>query len=244
MSRFAALKSDDDNENEEDYSDAGTPLDMLKPQYSIKRILEIYKDAPKGLNSIGDQIKKLDSIFVRASQAPECFSFKPPTSEINSTIYLPGKTQTKQNPVQQPKKGQQKTKQQQPKKQQVPPPVSQTSIKPLPKYDESGTMWLYKDPVDHVLGPYPSAKMREWFENRYFDKTLLVRQYNAEGRFQTIAATFPDISMAFRDVVKPKNVDEQQDSSENEMKKNSDTLFSFALSAKEENEIAELLKLK
>jgi hypothetical protein len=250
MSRFAALKSDESFENEEESSDSqpniDDPLCKLTPQYSVQKILGIYEEAPKDFNLISDEINKFDSVFVRTAQAPECYSFTPPTSEINSTVYLPGKGTQRQNVLQQQRKGQPKPRQQPVKKQTIQISGNQTNatFRPLHKFDESSSMWLYKDPVDHILGPYPSYKMREWFEKRYFDKTLLIRQVNVEGKFQSVASTFPDISMAFKYDTKVKKMDIESDPVVGKVQCDADTLFSFSLSEERKNEIAELLKLK
>ena len=105
MSMFAALKSDDSEEN---YIEELPSLEKLTPQYTIQQILNLYKDSPKDPNLIGEsyQQKKFEKLFVKGAQPPECFSFKPPSSEINSPIFLgssSGKNFQRQNQQQQKK---------------------------------------------------------------------------------------------------------------------------------------------
>ena len=287
MSMFAALKSDDSEEN---YIEELPSLEKLTPQYTIQQILNLYKDSPKDPNLIGEsyQQKKFEKLFVKGAQPPECFSFKPPSSEINSPIFLgssSGKNFQRQNQQQQKKqqkgqqKGQQNSNQNQRKqqnsqplsitintRQQKEPPIQDahkelshnenTSIKQKkiliqPQYIQhveklkvreynptEGIMWFYKDPVDNILGPFSSAKMKEWLDCRYIDKTLLIRQANLEGKFQSIAATFPDISKAFSDdfAVSPQPTQTTR--------KETNSLFSFDLTEDEEATLSQQMKIK
>ena len=333
MSRFAALRlgEDDESENEEEESpQLQSPFDKLTPQYSFEQIINLYATSPKDPNLIGDSFKskKFENIFVRNTQPPECNSFTPPASEINSTIYLPGKNFQRQGPQQNQKKGtkvqpkaqqfqqqnqncqnhkkqsplnitintnqgnanhQQKNQHPRPQKSnekvQKPQnhnqnlqPESQTQtnstnseitanhskiekppsqpqhiqqqdqVKTQKYNEEQGIMWYYKDPVDNVLGPYPSSKMKEWFDCRYIDKSLLVRQADVEGKFQSIATIFPDLSQAFRDEVKQKREISFSNpsvvSSQTTMKKDVNALFAFSLNEDEENRLIEEMKLK
>jgi hypothetical protein len=58
--------------------------------------------------------------------------------------------------------------------------------------------------MDQTLGPYTSRKMREWFDKRYFDPTLLIQSGGSDAPFAPILTVFPDISTAFAEDAAPK----------------------------------------
>lgn len=148
MSRFAALRDEDENDQSDDETPATELTKHLSPQYTIKEILDMY---PNCTNESPPQEATLyENIFISECQPPECNTFQPPSSEINSPPYVQNNKQTPRNfqsnqtrrPVRNQARGRN---------------VVVTNTSP----EECGQAWLYRDPMDHVIGPYSSARMKE-----------------------------------------------------------------------------------
>ena len=316
MSRFAALKSEDEEKEDENFSG---PLEKLAPQYSFSEIISFYNDSPKNPDLIRENFRNkfYEDIFVESPIPPECNSFTPPKSEINSPLFLsPQKLNQRQNQQQNNKKGQkanqkqhqsQNANQQNQRKNQhqntstVSITLNQQQQKDAPQWNKhqnktptitigntkqdiskeneikidfvqkqsnlqpihiqqtetpkiwkdninESIMWYYKDPFDNILGPFPSDKMREWLEFRFIDKTLLIRQANIQGKFQSISSTFPDISNAFRNLnYRPSDINFNSSQGVNTDFQNSkdvSSLFSLNLTESEESDLSIQMKIK
>jgi hypothetical protein len=171
-------------------------------QYLIDDLLKLSKG---GATSGSGDASRFDNVYIKNAQSPECTHFHPPQSEINSLIYLNGgkspaqrsapgsglrRTGVPRNPVpSRPKKPGQ--------------PAKATDWHMDESDDDIGVGWFYKDPMDQTLGPYTPRKMREWFDKKYFDSTLLVQLGTSDGPFAPICAIFPDLANAFNDDVPP-----------------------------------------
>ncbi|KAH0787294.1 GYF domain containing protein [Histomonas meleagridis] len=203
-SKFSVLRDDDESNDSDVSSDSGEPNKYL---YTIPQILSYY-EASKNYPP-PPEITHFENVFVSKPQAPECATFTPPKSEINSTIYLntSGKTSRRTNRPNRNRKGND----------------SHTEFSQNEPIEED-LQWYYKDPMDHIVGPYSSSTMRNWLLNkRYIDSSLLVKKVSDEN-FEPISTLFPDINKAFADnKVKP----QATNNSINEKSQN--TLFAFSL---------------
>ena len=206
-SKFSVLREDDSNESEDSLEDTE------KYQYSIPELLSFYESSI----SIPPPAKVQEyDVFVSTPQKPACIMFTPPKSEIKSTIYL--------NPS---------TIKAVPRRSQRQPQRSRKN------FDQSGaandedagvTMWYYIDPMDHVVGPYPSAMMKDWLDRKYIDSTLMVKDINSNEDFQEISQLFPDLSQAFIDGKgNENNFNQSQNEDEDDKEKKHTTLFSFSV---------------
>lgn len=185
---FAALR---DEASEDDPG-----FEWLSPQYSIQEILS-YAKSPASAQ-IPAELQKHENIFAREVQEPEFMTFKPPQSEINSVAYINvGKQQRNVQIPQNPKRASSTQR------------VTQKDIKgrkQMTKHEEvkieeleerEGPCWYYRDHMDTIMGPYSSKRMREWFNGRYFDSTLLIRPAGSDEAFKPIEVVFSDIAHAF-----------------------------------------------
>ena len=177
MSRFAALRDDDDNTGS-DSSPEAPEFERLSPQYTIQEILDVAKSDVPGPPT---ELNQYQNFFQKDAQSPEISTFSPPKSDINSKN-CPTSKQTARRPNRATRGG--KT-------------SSQRSDDG--ETEDLGACWFYKDPMDRVIGPYPSKRMREWLDRKLINGDLLIRSAAAEGRFQPICVTFPDLSRAFAD---------------------------------------------
>ncbi|KAH0790414.1 hypothetical protein GPJ56_005710 [Histomonas meleagridis] len=203
-SKFSVLRDDDESLESDSSSDTGG---ALQHHYTIPQILDYYNVAKN--YPPPPEITKFENVFVRKPQDPECFMFTPPKSEINSTIYFnpSGKTSRRGNRSNRNRRGNESH-------------ADTSQNEPT----EEDVLWVYKDPMDHIVGPYLSRTMRSWLLNkRYIDSSLLVKKLSDEF-FQPISVLFPDINKAF-ELDKPTS---QSNNSLNE-EKNQNTLFAFSL---------------
>lgn len=204
-SKFSVLREDDSNESEDSLEDTE------RYQYTIPELLSYYDAAV----AIPPPAKAQEfDVFVSTPQKPACKLFTPPKSEINSTIYL--------NPA---------TIKAPPRRTQRQPQRSKKGADAAGAAgdDDAGvTMWCYKDPMDHVVGPYPSAMMRDWLDRKYIDASLLVRDVSSGEEFQEISRLFPDMSQAFVDRKGHAACGESQNEEDEDKERRQTTLFSFA----------------
>jgi hypothetical protein len=191
MSRFAVLREDEPDDPDDETS-ACEPLSRLTPQYSISDVLKFYKSGAQLPPPA--ELPHYDHVFLKDAQSPECSTFRPPQSEINSPFFLSGGKQ--------PSRSFQNSGTRRsisPRNQAQPRPKRPAPSRPADTHDfdeEVGLMWFYKDPMDQVMGPYSSRRMREWFDKKYFDATLPI-VVGGGSTFQPIANVFPDLSLAF-----------------------------------------------
>jgi hypothetical protein len=172
MSRFAVLRDDDDDDDtSEPYEPDAFP--HLSPRYTREEILAVHQSACDAPPPAG--LPRFANVFAPDFQPPECGSFRPPTSDINSQAYRGGRGPSK------------------------PPTRGPDERPPSEPERDLGGLWFYKDPMDRVIGPFPSARMREWLDRRVIDATLLVRPAASDGKFQRIFVLFPDLAAAFSD---------------------------------------------
>jgi len=61
----------------------------------------------------------------------------------------------------------------------------------------SETWWYYMTPEGAIYGPFEAGKMRQWYLYKFFDDTVLVREGDQDGEFQSIAELFPKLDYAF-----------------------------------------------
>lgn len=169
MSRFAALRDDDDNTA----SDSSPEIERLSPQYSMQDILDVSKtDVPPP----PPELSQFQNFFCKDAQSPEITTFVPPKSEINSKNCPTAKQGLRRRFGRGSKTGQREDL----------------------ELEELGPCWYYKDPMDRVIGPYPSKRMREWLDRKLIDAALPIRSASSpEGRFQPISVVFPDLARAF-----------------------------------------------
>ncbi|OHT07308.1 hypothetical protein TRFO_24569 [Tritrichomonas foetus] len=192
MSRFAALRDDDGDNGSDEYIEPSDAFEKLTPQYTIQEILNLYK------SSINEppppEIMRYENVFIQDPQTPECSSFHPPKSEINSTIYLNanGKNQNRRN-TRTPQRGG-RGKPNAVNEKRADSQNNQSNDEPE---EDLSQLWYYKDPLDCIVGPYTSHQMQEWLEKRYIDASLPIRNAASEARFQPISVIFQDTSKAF-----------------------------------------------
>ena len=228
MSRFDGLIDDDEEEEEEteeeSYSEYN-PLEKKPPTFSPQQIFDSYQFSSS--SEPPQEIKTYNNIYVAETLKPECLTFKPPKSDINSTIFLPGKSNTPPN-----------TKTRNPKSRSKKSSVNNASnvslntnlVKPFQqeKGTEDSEMWVYKDQFDKIIGPFSSQKMRDWFNKGFIDSTLLVRLASLSVPFQPISFVFPDLSKAFLQA-KPSKGNRNNVLQEDFTNSNLTTLFSFSV---------------
>lgn len=176
MNNFAALCDDDDTG-----SDSGAGVGHLSPQYTMQEVLDHARTAgakpPHGLT-------KFRNAYTATPQEPECNTFTPPKSEINSTLFNTGKLERKRTSRTQPTRGGR----------------TASTRQTEPNMEELGQCWFYKDPTGKVLGPYPSRRMKDWLDRRMIEPSLLIRVAGGDGPFQPISEVFPESGRAFADV--------------------------------------------
>jgi len=149
----------------------------IYPRYSIQQIIQLYQTS----SSDCCELSRFPFIYVKEFLKPECFTFDPPQSEINSTIYLSGKNPKQTSQANLPRKSQRGF-----------PKMKRENSKPMdsiksPAEDENEITWWYKDNFDNVIGPYPYSKLHEWFGKRYFDSNLMVCLSNSDDKFQPLS---------------------------------------------------------
>lgn len=172
MNNFAVLRDDD----------IGSDSGHLSPQYTMQEVLDQAgapgnKVAPPGLT-------KFRNAYTANPQEPECSTFTPPKSEINSTLFLAntGKVERKRTGrTQSTRTGK---------------GLGGQSERDI---DELGPCWFYQDPTGRIMGPYPSQRMKEWLDRRMIESSLLIRQAGTDSPFQPISVVFPEIGSAFAD---------------------------------------------
>ncbi|KAH0794044.1 GYF domain containing protein [Histomonas meleagridis] len=213
MSMFSSLRDGDDSS---DSSSADTS-DKDKLQYTIEEILDLYESSKK--TSPPADLMKYQNVFENEPQKPESMTFTPPKTEINSTIYLnPSGKQSTRRPQMQSQKNSRRWSGESPNNELLPNDSDMSSM----------TFWNYKDPMDQIVGPYPSSVMREWLNKRYIDSSLLIQKADSnDHNFQPISVVFPDISKAFCE--EKTNINNSSNSDTTQQKKQT-TLFSFSLS--------------
>ena len=187
-----------------------------KPKYSIEEILEVFKTM-KFNNFYYDNSK----IFIEQILDPVIFHFNPPITEINSTYYLNKSNLNKRTSKfsSKPKKNLSNLK---------------NSLNQNNNDQEKPILWIYKDHCDHVIGPFTTEKMREWYLKKYFDKNLQIKIFNTQNNFLTIEEYFFDIEPFIENLDKKKI----------NLLDNNKKLFSLNLNENEEEEIKIQLKLK
>jgi hypothetical protein len=155
--------------DDDDLSDGVDSLHHLSPQYTRDEIIAFHQSASD--SPPPTSLAKFTHVFTADFQPLECAAFRPPASGINSPAYQPRGRQPK-------------------------PPVRPPGREP--DVDLTGC-WVYKDPMDRTIGPFPARRMREWLGRRLIDATLLVRPAASDGKFQRISVLFPDLASAFSD---------------------------------------------
>jgi hypothetical protein len=179
-------------------SGKGDSLPRRSPQYSIDEVLTLFK--PISAAPSPDSAR-FDNVFVESSQPPECGHRHPPQSEINPVIHVDGvKSQGQRS-------GQSSGSRRSSNSRSAPSRSKRSSLdaKSTDGEEDLGQVWYYKDPMDQIVGPYSSRRMKEWFDKRYFDATLLIQSGASDGPFLPVSAFFPELANAFNEDSPPRS---------------------------------------
>ena len=206
MNRFAALLTSSDDDDDTD-----SPLQRLSPQYTFQEILALFN--PSKISPASFELTQYENVSSRDILQPECSTFTPPKSDINSPPIQPNQNQKRtQNPQNSPQKRGTK---QSPKQKQK--PIEKTSVQPilhqnLHQFTEEELLiaWYYKDPTGYILGPYLASDMKQWLEKRLLHPSFLVCQGSKTGVFQPISTIFPDLTRAFEVPLSEEKIDIQK----------------------------------
>ena len=239
MSRFAGLMSSNSDEEESD-----SPLRMLSPNYTFEQILDSYKNS--NISQPPSEVLQYENIYSREALTPECNSFKPPTSDINSPPLQPNlnnnqgkRAQNSQNSSQK-RTGKQNMRQRQKSGEFNQNMQNLVSAQQLSD-EELANSWYYMDPTGYILGPYPSSMMKQWFDKHLLSPSLKVCQGSKTGVYNSISSLFSDMNHVFENQTNDRPIDkiEIQKPIHIETRirteKKMSTLFSFSIDEKDDD---------
>ena len=238
MSRFAGLMSSNSDEEESD-----DPLQMLTPSYTFQQILSSFK--PQNISQALPEVLQYENIYSKEILAPECNTFKPPTSDINSPPIQPNSNNNQTKRTQNTQNSNQKRTGKQNARQRQKSGEFNTNIQNLVSSqqlsdEELANSWYYMDPTGFVLGPYPSSLMKQWYDKHLLNPSLLVCQGSKNGVYSTISSLFSDTNHVFEnqydrtidriEIQKPIHIEARI-----RPEKKMTTLFSFSIDEKDDD---------
>lgn len=160
--------------------------------YTEQQILERFSVFQVQCGFPNDEV--IESVLIDDIQPPVCYSYTPPTSDINpSPFAAQNKPHNKAGLV--PRKTDRRN-----KKAQKPESEFTADI---------SDCWYYRDNTGKIMGPFAANTMRDWLGRGYISIDLVVRMGEDEP-FKPISEIFPSKNYAFRKEDIPKKIQMQK----------------------------------